>query len=272
MSSASNSPPSYHLYGGHARYSSWTARVFIILRYYSAQSNPPFTVTYKWLNLGRDKPFPTPSGLVPALTIPLSSFSSGISDTDSTITVNDSAAILETLAELHPDLHLWPKDLVLRAHARMAVAEMHAGFHNLREKCPSNYWGRYPQVWKNYTASEQEAVLKELKRITVIWDNARKLAEEKAQTDEGWLFGEFGIADAMYMPVLWRIRSYDLPVEDIWSDRVKVWVRKMWADERTRLEQHMQEELEDREETDEPMYENLFDGREQVEIGWKCPY
>ena len=48
------------------------------------------------------------------------------------VTVWDSLAIAETVAERWPDKALWPADPAARAHARSVSAEMHSGFatHN----------------------------------------------------------------------------------------------------------------------------------------------
>ena len=48
------------------------------------------------------------------------------------ITIWDSLAICEYLAEQFPDKHLWPQDVAARAMARCICAEMHSGFTDLR--------------------------------------------------------------------------------------------------------------------------------------------
>jgi glutathione S-transferase len=50
----------------------------------------------------------------------------------------ESLAIVETLAELHAELPIWPRDPGLRMHARSIAAEMHAGFPELRRYCAMN--------------------------------------------------------------------------------------------------------------------------------------
>ena len=52
----------------------------------------------------------------------------------------ESLAILEYLAETHPDARLWPADPAPRALARAIAAEMHAGFVPLRRHLPMNMW------------------------------------------------------------------------------------------------------------------------------------
>ena len=57
---------------------------------------------------------------------------------DGEITVWDSLAIIEYVAELNPDKPLWPKPRAARAQARSLAAEMHSGFMGLRGLLPMN--------------------------------------------------------------------------------------------------------------------------------------
>src|SRR6266850_846119 len=61
---------------------------------------------------------------------------------DGDTVVWDSLAILEYLAERHPQL--WPADRAQRAKARAISAEMHSGFPHLREHMSMNTRKRYP--------------------------------------------------------------------------------------------------------------------------------
>src|SRR5438045_6911721 len=65
----------------------------------------------------------SPSGRVPVLL-------------SGNLTVWDSLAIGEYLAETYPAANLWPKDAEARAVARSISAEMHSGFVALRPHCP----------------------------------------------------------------------------------------------------------------------------------------
>jgi glutathione S-transferase len=64
----------------------------------------------------------SPSGMVPTLI-------------DGDLAIWDSLAIIEYLAERHPEAELWPRDANARAVARSASAEMHSGFALLRQHC-----------------------------------------------------------------------------------------------------------------------------------------
>jgi glutathione S-transferase len=119
-------------------------------------------------------------------------------------TVWESLAIMEYLAELFPEKHLWPKAVSARAIARAVANEMHAGFGALRSACPMNL--RRPK--KPVPMSEQ--AMKDVARIEEIWRGCR------AKFGKGgrFLFGRFSIADAMYTPVVTRFDTYAVAVAD----------------------------------------------------------
>lgn len=146
---------------------------------------------------------------------------------DPSIYINDSLSICEFLAESHPSLPLWPKDRYSRALARSAVAEMHSGFSELRTY-DTNFVAKYTGMIPSTAQS-----LKDIKRVLEIWDTARRTTitrmKKLGEFDEGFLFGSFGIADAFFWPVLWRFRTYDLPLDAATPEAV-AWIRKMWSD------------------------------------------
>jgi glutathione S-transferase len=114
------------------------------------------------------------------------------------LTVWDSLAILEFLAECHPDKALWPADEAARAIARSVSAEMHSGFQALREHCPMKFLAREPQ------ASHIEPVQANIRRVIDIWKDCRT----RFGAGGPFLFGGFTVADAMYAPVASRFRTY----------------------------------------------------------------
>lgn len=132
----------------------------------------------------------SPSGKVPVL----------IHDT---LTVWDSLAICEYLAEQFPTLHWWPEDKTARAIARSVSAEMHSGFQNLRQNMPMNCRARLPG--KGMAAGVQN----DIDRITAIWRDCR----QNFGTGGNMLFGEFTIADAMFAPVVLRFITYNVKLE-----------------------------------------------------------
>ncbi len=119
---------------------------------------------------------------------------------DDDITIWESLAILEYLAEQNP--RLWPKEPHHRAVARAVSAEMHAGFQALREQLPLNCRARRRRI--PITAN----VGKNVSRIVEIWAQCRNLRRSEGP----WLFGEFCIADAMYAPVALRFATYGVTV------------------------------------------------------------
>ncbi len=117
---------------------------------------------------------------------------------DGDLTIWDSLAICEYLAEKHPEKRLWPADVAARAHARAISAEMHSGFTNLRSQMPMNV--RRVILGRAKTAE----VVAEAARIETIWNDCRGRHAARGP----FLFGAFSIADAMYAPVVSRLRTY----------------------------------------------------------------
>lgn len=116
--------------------------------------------------------------------------------------IADSLAICETLADLYPEKSLWPADPLARAHARSAAAQMHSGFADLRRDMPMDVLARMPGE------GHTELALAAAKRIVNIWRDARIKFGRKFPNDQGFLFGTFSIADAMFAPVVSRFQTY----------------------------------------------------------------
>ena len=174
---------------GNKNYSSWSMRPWIALK----AANIPFREIVIPLYTGAaDKQRildVTKSGKVPALV-------------DGDITVWDSLAIIEYLAERFPDAQLWPEDRAARAHARSVSAEMHSGFMALRNECGMNI--HRPIAPKKLSDDAQANVA----RVQEIWTDCR--ARYGGQGP--YLFGAFSGADAMFAPVVHRFRAYDIDV------------------------------------------------------------
>jgi glutathione S-transferase len=113
-------------------------------------------------------------------------------------TIWDSLAILEFLAEAHPEAALWPRQQQARAHARAISAEMHAGFRDLREHCAMDHLARTP------ITNLPENVASNVRRIVELWAVCRRRFGSAGH----FLFGAFSAADAMYAPVASRFRTY----------------------------------------------------------------
>jgi len=122
---------------------------------------------------------------------------------DGAITVWESLAIAEYVAEIHPERAIWPRGKAARAHARSLANEMHAGFQAMRQHCPMNF--RRPARAIALT----EAVEADMARIEAAWAHAR----ENFGRAGPFLFGRFSAADAMFAPVVNRFHVYDVPVQ-----------------------------------------------------------
>ena len=126
---------------------------------------------------------------------------------DADIIVTDTLAITEYLAESFPDKHLWPKDKIARAKARMACAEMHSGFAALRSACPMNIEAHLPHIGQ-IVLRDKPAVVADVARVEALWNG---LLGAYAHTHaDGMLFGAFSIADAYFAPVVMRFQTYSL--------------------------------------------------------------
>jgi len=133
----------------------------------------------------------SPSGKMPCLI------------TDDGQSVWESLAILETLAERYPQHSFWPSDAAARAHARAVSCEMHGGFGELRTHMSMNVRAHRPG--KGATPG----VLADVARVDAIW------SECLARYGGPFLFGKtFGIADAMYAPVVSRFITYAPPLSN----------------------------------------------------------
>jgi len=140
------------------------------------------------------------------------------------MTIWDSLAICEYLAEQFPDKHLWPQDVAARAMARSITAEMHSGFASLRNDMSMNIQAKLPG--RGRTPGAQA----DIGRICEIWEEclARFGHHE-------YLFGDFSIADAFYAPVVTRFKTYGValaPALQAYCERVLAhpavarWVRE----------------------------------------------
>jgi glutathione S-transferase len=116
----------------------------------------------------------------------------------------ESLAICEYVSELAGGRG-WPPDAALRAEARAVSAEMHAGFAALRAACPMNARATGRRV------PMTPSVERDLRRIDAIWSGCRREHGELGP----FLFGGFSVADAMFAPVVLRVRCYGLPLSEL---------------------------------------------------------
>lgn len=127
------------------------------------------------------------------------------------VTVWDSLAICETLAERHPDAGLWPDDARVRAIVRAYAAEMHSGFPDLRDQMPMDFVRRLP------LPDLRDNTKRNIARVIEAWEAAL------AKHGGDFLFGRFSIADCMYAPVVSRFTTYGVTLPQAsqkYADRV----------------------------------------------------
>lgn len=175
------------LYIGNQNYSSWSLRAWLIFMHYDID------VEIRKIKLFTEDFYNTLEDITPTAKVPTL-----VGDD---VTVWDSLAILEYVNDAYLNGKAWPQSLSERAKARAISAEMHSGFMALRNEMPMNCRAR-----RKITLSSQ--ALKDIERIDQIW------SEQMEQYPEGWLFGEWSIADAMYAPVVLRTITYGIPLSE----------------------------------------------------------
>jgi glutathione S-transferase len=174
---------------GNKNYSSWSMRPWLALRANDIAFEEVFIPLYtgvadkqRILDVAR-------SGKVPILV-------------DGDITIWDSLAIIEYIAERYPEKQLWPEQSARRAHARSISAEMHSGFAALRNECGMNLHRPVRAIELSDDARANIA------RVQDIWGDCRARYGQSGP----FLFGAFGAADAMFAPVVHRFHTYAISV------------------------------------------------------------
>jgi glutathione S-transferase len=173
-------------------YSSWSLRAWLALEQTGAEYRETLisTADPDWHAQTRRA---SPSGKVPLLI-------------DGDLRVHDSLAIVEYLNERFPKAGLWPADTAARAFARSVAAEMHSGFMALRMNMAMDIQADEPGKGHDALALADAA------RIQAIW---RECRERFGRRGGGpFLFGAFGAADCFYAPVVFRFRSYGVPLDE----------------------------------------------------------
>ena len=175
---------------GNKNYSSWSLRAWLVLK--------ATTVAFEEVVIPLDQPTTretilkySPSGRLPVLK-------------HGDLSVWESLAIAEYLAEAFPTFNLWPKDQAARILARAVSAEMHAGFAALRQHLPMNIRSSFHD--REITPEVQA----DINRIMAIWRDCRM---QYGEASGEFLFGGFTIADTMFAPVVTRFRTYRIELE-----------------------------------------------------------
>ena len=167
---------------GNKNYSSWSLRPWMLLKHVGL----PFEerlIPLDTAEFARDIAIISPTRRVPVLQ-------------HGALLVWDSLAICEYASELAG--RGWPREREARAVARAVCAEMHAGFSILRSQWPMN-----ARALGRRTAANPERSA-DVARIEDLWADCR----QRFGAGGPWLFGEYSVADAMYAPVVLRLRTY----------------------------------------------------------------
>ncbi len=173
---------------GDKRLSSWSMRPWLALKHTGTQFTETSVRLRRLETDAEIRRAGSPSGLVPALN-------------DGDLTVCDSLAICEYLAEAFPAAGLWPTDKTARALGRAAAAEMHSGFSSLRGECPMDLALRV-------SIDVAESTHTDVRRIIALWTSLL------TRFGGPFLTGAWSIADAFFTPVATRFRSYGLHLGD----------------------------------------------------------
>jgi glutathione S-transferase len=175
------------LHIGNKNYSSWSMRPWLALKW----GGVPFQehiIPLGGEGYGRSQikevRAVSPSGRVPALHV-------------GDAVIYESLAICEWAAEQSPSL--WPSDPIVRAEARAASSEMHAGFYAIRRDMSCNVRRRLSS-----TPDWPEDTREDLSRLFALWGGLRA----RFGGDGDFLFGQRCIADAMFAPMATRLRTY----------------------------------------------------------------
>ena len=174
---------------GNKAYSSWSLRPWLLMRQKDIEFTEirlPLYTTIWQEQVGNY----SPTGKVPVLV-------------DAAVTVWDSLAICEYLADKFPERGMWPSASEGRAIARAISAEMRSGFPKLRTDMPMN-------MRRRISGKERgSGITNEIARIVSIWNDVRSRFGDGGP----FLFGEFSIADAMCAPVVSRFATYSVVLD-----------------------------------------------------------
>jgi glutathione S-transferase len=177
------------LVAGNLNYSSWTMRPWLALEHAGAPyvlHDVRMLVADGWRE--RVLEF-SGAGKVPVLV-------------DGALSIHESLAICEYVAEKFPAARLWPEDPGLRARGRAISCEMLSSFQALRSAMPANLRARASAT------PSGAGVERDIRRVLDIW-------RASLDTTSGdFLLGDFSIADCMFLPVAARFRTYGVQLPD----------------------------------------------------------
>ncbi len=176
------------LVAGNLNYSSWSMRAWLALRRGELDFKL-YDVGLKTRSDWKDRILQfSGAGKVPVLV-------------DGSLSIHESLAICEYAHELNPAAGLWPEEVALRARGRAISCEMASSFPEIRGRMPCNIRGR------SSSTPQSSALDAELVRLFDIWD-----ASLRTSPGSFLLGKDLTIADIMFVPVVFRLRSYNVPL------------------------------------------------------------
>ena len=178
---------------GNKNYSSWSLRPWLLMQHLSVS----FEERKLWLFTEQMKA--QMQQVSQSLKVPVL--------IDNGLTIWDSLAICEYLNDQYLRGEGWPQQIAAKAQARSICAEMHAGFFAVREEMPMNVRREKAAI----VLSDQANT--EIQRIITIFSQCLDKSKEGDSATE-YLFGDFSIADAFFMPIVIRFSIYQIQVPE----------------------------------------------------------
>ncbi len=172
------------LHIGPKNYASWSMGPWVVLTYTGLPFVEHVVPLFSAPDWAQNVAAVSPSGKLPVLV-------------DGPLVVHESLAICEYLADRHPEFPLWPRDAHARARARALSSELATSFEALRTDMPMNCRG----YARDFLPGDK--VVDDIERIVSIWEQCSEQPK-----DGPFLFGEFGIVDALFANVASRFRTY----------------------------------------------------------------
>lgn len=194
---------------GNKRYSSWSLRGFLALKFADIDFDQTVIPLFQGDTHARIKALaPSAPAKVPMLVFEGHA-------------IWDTSSLMEFAAEFSDRNDLWPADIFERAHARSVCAEMHSGFFALREFIPMNL------SRNDHFEKLPDDVQLDIDRILEIWADCRS----KYGNSGPYLFGKLTFADAVFAPVVVRLRSRSVPVDHICKEYMqRIWEHPAFVD------------------------------------------
>jgi len=175
------------------RYSSWSVRAWLALTHAGARFDTKIIGLLTEPDWKEHILTYSPAGKFPVLLI-------------DDLVIHESLAICEWANERFPDAGLWPEDPMQRARARSVSTEMATGFEKIRENMPMHDHARVPGF------EPDDETRAQIEHLFGLWQDCLRVSGGP------YLFGDFCIADCMYLPMASRLRSYNILLTDTAAD------------------------------------------------------